>query len=53
MTVDKPTDTKSSEITDVITDWMAESGSGEIGLMDLVFFDQLVLQSAQHKTTMR
>ena len=53
MTVDKPTDSKPREITDVITDWMAESGSGEIGLMDLVFFDQLVLQNTQHKAARR
>lgn len=53
MTVDKPTDTNSREITDVITDWMAESGNGEIGLMDLVFFDQLILQNRQHKTVRR
>jgi|GEM_PF-6004558 len=53
MTVDKPTDTKSSEITDVISDWMAESGNSEIGLMDLVFFDQLVFQNTQRKTVRR
>lgn len=53
MTFDKHHDSNASEITDVITDWMDVSGSAELGLLDLVFFDQLVHQKSQRQSSHR
>jgi hypothetical protein len=53
MTFDNHHENNASDITDVITDWMDVSGNAELGLLDLVFFDQLVHQRPQRQSSHR
>ena len=53
MIFDHHHENNTSEITDIITDWMAASGNAELGLLDLVFFDQLVHQTPQRQSSHR
>jgi hypothetical protein len=53
MTLDKSTETKANDSADIISDWMNATGNGELGLLELVLFDQMVYRKSQRKPNQR